>query len=43
LTHVNIYELPHASIAVAMVNTGVEGQFIVVGAGRAAMTGAVTS
>lgn len=43
LTHVSIYELPQASTAVAIVNTGVAGQFMVVGAGSAAMTGAALS
>ena len=40
---VKLNELPQASDAVAMANTGVEGQLIVVGAGRDAMTGAVIS
>ena len=35
--------LPHASVAVAIANTGTEGQLIVVGAGKAAITGAVIS
>ena len=35
--------LPHASDAVAVVNTGVAGQLIVVGAGSDEMTGAVIS
>ena len=35
--------LPQASEADATANTGVAGQLIVDGAGRAAMTGAVTS
>ena len=35
--------LPHSSVAVAVANTGAEGQSIVVGAGRAAITGAVIS
>jgi len=34
---------PQASLAVARVNTGVAGQLIVVVAGNAAITGAVTS
>ena len=33
----------HASVAVAVANEGVAGQSIVVGAGSAAITGAVTS
>ena len=40
---VNMYALPHASVAVAIANTGVAGQLIVVGAGNAPMTGAVIS
>ena len=36
-------ELPHASVALAAANTGVAGQFIVVGAGNAAITGAEIS
>jgi hypothetical protein len=40
---VNVNVLPHASVAVATAKTGVAGQLIVVGAGNAAMTGAVTS
>ena len=40
---VNVNALPHASVAVATANTGVAGQLIVVGAGNAAMTGAVIS
>jgi D-arabinose 5-phosphate isomerase GutQ len=40
---VNVNALPHASVAVAAANTGVEGQLIVDGAGRAAMIGAVIS
>ncbi len=40
---VNVNALPQASVAVAVANTGVAGQFIVVGAGKAAMTGAVMS
>ncbi len=35
--------LPQPSVAVGVVNTGVAGQLIVVGAGRAEMTGPVTS
>ena len=35
--------LPHASEAVAVANTGVAGQLIVEGAGRDAITGAVSS
>jgi len=35
--------LPHSSAAVATANIGVEGQLIVIAAGRAAITGAVTS
>ena len=35
--------LPHASFAVATANTGVAGQEMVLGAGRAAITGAVVS
>jgi hypothetical protein len=40
---VNVNALPQASVAVAIANTGVAGQFIVVVEGSAAMTGAVTS
>ncbi len=40
---VKVNELPHASVAVAVAKTGVEGQLIVVGVGSAAITGAVTS
>ena len=40
---VNVKALPHASVAVATAKTGVAGQLIVVGAGNAAMTGAVIS
>lgn len=36
-------ELPHASDAVAVANTGVAGQLIVDGAGSASMTGAAMS
>ncbi len=35
--------LPHASVAVAIVKDGVVGQFIVVGAGKVEITGAVIS
>src|SRR5438874_7082207 len=40
---VGVKALPHASVAVATANTGVAGQSIVVGPGRAAITGAVMS
>ena len=40
---VRVNALPQLSEAVATANTGVAGQFIVVGAGRAAITGAVIS
>ena len=40
---VKLNELPHASEAVAVAKTGTEGQLIVVGAGKVAMTGAVIS
>ncbi len=40
---VNVKSLPHASVAVAVAKTGVEGQSIVVSPGSAAKTGAVTS
>jgi len=40
---VSVKALPHASVAVATANTGVEGQLIVVVAGNAAITGAVIS
>lgn len=40
---VNIKALPQASVAVAIANSGKAGQLIVVGAGKAAMTGAVIS
>jgi hypothetical protein len=40
---VKVKALPHASVAVATANTGVAGQFIVVGAGKVAITGAVIS
>src|SRR5688572_31611796 len=35
--------LPHSSLAVATANTGVAGQLIVLGAGSAAITGALLS
>lgn len=34
---------PHASVAVGIVNVGVAGQLTILGAGRAEMTGPVTS
>ena len=40
---VNVNALPQASTAVATANTGAAGQSIVVGAGSAAITGAVIS
>ena len=40
---VNVNVLPHPSVAVAVAKTGVEGQFMVLGAGNDAITGAVTS
>ena len=40
---VKVNALPQASVAVATANTGVAGQLIVVGAGSAAITGAVIS
>ena len=40
---VNVNTLPQASIAVADSKTGDAGQLIVVGAGKAAITGAVIS
>ena len=40
---VSVKALPHASVAVATSNTGVAGQFIVLGAGKAPITGAVIS
>jgi len=40
---VSIMALPHTSVAVATANTGVDGQLIVVGAGKAAITGAEIS
>jgi len=39
----NVKALPHASVAVAVANTGVAGQLITDGAGKAEMTGAVMS
>jgi len=42
-SEVSVKALPHASVAVATANTGVAGQLIVVGAGSAAITGAVIS
>ena len=42
-TKVILIELPHASDAVAIVNDGVAGQLMVVGAGSGAMTGAEIS
>ena len=38
-----VYALPHSSVAVATAKFGVTGQSIVVGAGKAAITGAVIS
>ena len=40
---VNVNTLPQASIAVAAAKTGVAGQSIVLGAGKADITGAVIS
>ena len=40
---VNVIAPPQASVAVAVAKTGVAGQLIVVGAGNAAITGAVIS
>ena len=40
---VSVKALPQASTAVATANTGVAGQLMVVGAGSAAITGAVIS
>ena len=40
---VSMNALPHSSLAVTMAKFGVAGQFIVVGAGKAAITGAVIS
>ena len=40
---VSVKALPQASTAVATANTGVEGQLMVVGSGKAAITGAVIS
>ena len=39
----SVNALPHASVAVAIANTGVEGQLIVVGVGKDAITGAEIS
>ena len=38
-----VMALPHASVAVAIAKTGTEGQLIVVGAGKLAITGAAIS
>jgi len=35
--------LPHATVAVAIANTGTEGQLMVIGAGKGAITGDVIS
>ena len=40
---VSVNALPHSSLAVATAKFGVAGQFIVVGAGKTAITGAVIS
>ena len=40
---VKVNALPQSSVAVAIANTGVAGQLIVVGAGSAPITGAVIS
>ena len=40
---VSVKTLPHASVAVATAKTGTAGQFIVLGAGNGAITGASTS
>ena len=40
---VNVKALPQASVAVATANTGSTGQLIVVGVGKAPITGAVIS
>ena len=40
---VRVKSLPHASVALAVAKTGVDGQFIVVSGGNVAMIGAVTS
>ena len=40
---VSVKALPQASVAVATAKTGVAGQLMVLGAGNAAMTGAVIS
>src|SRR6185436_6345761 len=42
-TKVRVKALPHSSLAVATAKTGVAGQLMVLGAGRAAITGAVVS
>ena len=42
-TNVKVNELPQASLAVGVVNTGFAGQLIVLGAGNAVITGAVLS
>ena len=41
--NVNVNVLPQASVAVAVAKLGVAGQEIVLGAGNAAITGAVVS
>ena len=43
LLKVNVKALPQSSVAVAIAKTGIAGQLIVDGAGRAAMIGAVIS
>ena len=43
VTDVQLNELPHSSMAVGIANTGIAGQLIKVGAGKASMTGAVMS
>ena len=40
---VNVKALPHTSVAVAIANSGIEGQLMVVGAGSAPITGAEIS
>ncbi len=40
---VSVNALPHSSLAVATAKFGVSGQFIVVGAGKEEITGAVIS
>src|SRR5690349_17715442 len=40
---INVNALPQASVAVATANTGTDGQLMVVGAGSAAITGALIS